>query len=465
MSEIKEACGVIGIYNNDNLNLAQELYYGIFALQHRGQESSGMAVSKEGKVTCIKDMGLVNEVIDKDRIARLQGELGIGHCRYSAFKDNDAKNAEPLTMTFAKGTLAVAMNGNIPKADELRTELMEEQGAVFHTDTDAELFAYLIAKKEVATHLLEDGVRRAMKLVSGAYALVVMGPKKLVGVRDPLGLKPLCLGKKGNSWILASESCAIESIGGAFIRDLEPGEIVVIDQNGVASLPYQKELPKPCPCIFEYIYFARPDSIIDGQSVYEARYLAGRILAERYPVAADIVMPVPDSGIDAAIGYAEGSGIPYGVGLIKNRYIGRTFIQPDQVQREEAVRIKLNVLKHTVENKRIVLVDDSMVRGTVSRGIIKMLKKAGAKEVHMRITAPPFTWPCFFGVDLPEKKQLAACNYTIEEIRQNLNADSLGFFLNEDLPRIVPNCKLKGFCDACFNGNYPLPVPLKDEDR
>lgn len=465
MSEIKEACGVIGIYNNDNLNLSKELYYGIFALQHRGQESSGMAVSKDGKVTCIKDMGLVNEVFNDERIARLQGELGIGHCRYSAFKDNDNKNAEPLTMTFAKGTLAVAMNGNIPKSDELRAELMEEQGAVFHTDTDAELFAYLIAKKEVATHLLEDGVRRAMKLVSGAYALVVMGPKKLVGVRDPLGLKPLCLGKKGESWILASESCAVESIGGTFIRDLEPGEIVVIDQNGVNSLPSASELPKPRPCIFEYIYFARPDSVIDGQSVYEARYLAGRILAERYPVEADIVMPVPDSGIDAAIGYAEGSGIPYGVGLIKNRYIGRTFIQPDQVQREEAVRIKLNVLKHTVENKRIVLVDDSMVRGTVSRGIIKMLKKAGAKEVHMRITAPPFTWPCFFGVDLPEKKQLAACNYTIEEIRQNLDADSLGFFLNEDLPRIVPNCKLNGFCDACFNGNYPLPVPLKEEDR
>ncbi|MGN1011542.1 MAG: amidophosphoribosyltransferase, partial [Clostridia bacterium] len=300
---------------------------------------------------------------------------------------------------------------------------------------------------------------------SGAYALLVMGSKKLVGIRDPFGLKPLCLGKKGNSYILASESCAIESIGGTVIRDVEPGEIIVIDKDGYTSHKRETRPEKYRPCIFEYIYFARPDSIIDNQSVYESRFLAGRILAERYPVEADVVMPVPDSGIDAAIGYADGSGIPYGVGLIKNRYIGRTFIQPDQVQREEAVRIKLNVLKHSVEGKRVVLVDDSMVRGTVSRGIIKMLKKAGAKEVHMRITAPPFVWPCFFGVDLPEKKQLAACNNTIEEIRQNLNADSLGFFKIEDLPRIIPNCKLDGFCDACFTGNYPVPVPLKDEDR
>ena len=465
MSEIKEACGVMGIFSNDELNLPKEMYYGLFALQHRGQESCGMAVSNNGVVNSYKDMGLVNEVFDDAKIAELQGQIGIGHCRYSTTGNSEAKNAQPLTMNFVKGTLSIAHNGNLANADEIRNKLMEEQGAVFHTSTDSEIFAYLIAKKEVETHLLEVAIRQATEMVSGAYALLVMGSKKLVGIRDPFGLKPLCLGKKDNSYILASESCAIESIGGTVIRDVEPGEIIVIDKDGYTSHKRETRPEKYRPCIFEYIYFARPDSIIDNQSVYESRFLAGRILAERYPVEADVVMPVPDSGIDAAIGYADGSGIPYGVGLIKNRYIGRTFIQPDQVQREEAVRIKLNVLKHSVEGKRVVLVDDSMVRGTVSRGIIKMLKKAGAKEVHMRITAPPFVWPCFFGVDLPEKKQLAACNNTIEEIRQNLNADSLGFFKIEDLPRIIPNCKLDGFCDACFTGNYPVPVPLKDEDR
>ena len=465
MSEIKEACGVMGIFSNDELNLPKEMYYGLFALQHRGQESCGMSVSNNGVVTTYKDMGLVNEVFDDAKIAELQGQIGIGHCRYSTTGNSEAKNAQPLTMNFVKGTLSIAHNGNLANADEIRKKLMEEQGAVFHTSTDSEIFAYLIAKKEVETHLLEVAIRQATEMVSGAYALLVMGSKKLVGIRDPFGLKPLCLGKKGNSYILASESCAIESIGGTVIRDVEPGELIVIDKDGYTSHKRETRPEKYRPCIFEYIYFARPDSIIDNQSVYESRFLAGRILAERYPVEADVVMPVPDSGIDAAIGYADGSGIPYGVGLIKNRYIGRTFIQPDQVQREEAVRIKLNVLKHSVEGKRVVLVDDSMVRGTVSRGIIKMLKKAGAKEVHMRITAPPFVWPCFFGVDLPEKKQLAACNNTIEEIRQNLNADSLGFFKIEDLPRIIPNCKLDGFCDACFTGNYPVPVPLKEEDR
>ena len=464
MSEIKEACGVIGLFNNDGLNLAKEMYYGLFALQHRGQESCGMAVSNNGIVTSHKDMGLVNEVFDDAKVAKLQGQIGIGHCRYSTTGNSEAKNAQPLTMSFVHGTLAIAHNGNLANADAIRNELMETKGAIFHSNTDSEIFAYLIAKKEVGAHLLEAAIRQATEMVSGAYALLVMSPKKLVGIRDPFGLKPLCLGIKGNSYILASESCAVEAIGGEVIRDVEPGEMIVIDEKGYTSIPRETRPEKYRPCIFEYIYFARPDSTIDGQSVYEARYLAGKILSERYPVDADVVMPVPDSGIDAAIGYAAGSGIPYGVGLIKNRYIGRTFIQPDQVQREESVRIKLNVLKHTVQDKRVILVDDSMVRGTVSKGIIKMLKKAGAKEVHMRITAPPFTWPCFFGVDLPEKKQLAACKYTIEEIRQNLGADSLGFFKVEDLPRIIPHCKLNGFCDACFTGDYPVPVTLKEED-
>ncbi len=465
MSEIKEACGVIGIYNTSGLNLAKDMYYGLFALQHRGQESCGMAVSRDGVVSVHKAMGLVSEVFDDKAIAELQGEIGIGHCRYSTAGASESVNTQPLTANFVMGTLAIAHNGNLANTDEVRANLMEEQGAIFHTTTDSEIFAYLIAKKESETHLLEKAIRQATEIVSGAYALLVMSPRKLVGIRDPQGLRPLCLGQKGSSYILASESCAVEAIGGTFIRDIEPGEIIVIDKDGVTSLKAENPPAKVSPCIFEYIYFARPDSCIDGQSIYEARHLAGRILAERYPVEADVVIPVPDSGIDAAIGYAEGSGIPYGVGLIKNRYIGRTFIKPEQGQREEASRIKLNVLKHTVEGKRVVIVDDSMVRGTVSRGIVRMLKKAGAKEVHMRISAPPFIWPCFFGVDLPEKKQLVACNHTIEEIRQDLNVDTLGFFRVEDLPRIIPNCKLNGYCDACFTGNYPVPVPLKDEDR
>lgn len=464
MSEIKEACGVIGIYNNDDLNLGKELYYGIFALQHRGQESCGIAVSRDGEVKSYKDMGLVNEVFDAAKIRELQGDVGIGHCRYSTTGNSEANNAQPLTMSFVKGTLAIAHNGNLVNADEVRQKLMEEQGAIFHTTIDSEIFAYLIAKREAETHLLEVAIRQATEMVSGSYALLVMSPRKLVGIRDPLGIKPLCIGIRGNSYILASESCAIESIGGKLLRDVEPGEIVVIDKDGLTSIKREKKPEGYRPCIFEYIYFARPDSIMDEQSIYESRYLAGRILAQRYPVEADIVIAVPDSGIDAAIGYSEESGIPYGIGLIKNRYIGRTFIQPDQVQREEAVRIKLNVLKHTVKDKRVVLIDDSMVRGTVSRGIVKMLKKAGAKEIHMRISAPPFTWPCFFGIDLPEKKQLTAYTHTIEEIRQMLGADSLGFFYVEDLPRIIPHCRLEGHCDACFTGNYPVPVNLKDED-
>lgn len=460
--EVKEACGVIGFYNNDHWNLPKDLYYGIFALQHRGQESCGMAVSKNGTVTHHKDMGLANDVFSNDIIEKLQGDIGIAHCRYSTTGDSEKANAQPLVMSSVNGTLSLAHNGNLVDSAKLRQKLMAEQGAIFHTSLDSEIFAYLIAREEVGEYNLEKAVRRATKMVSGSYALLVMSPEKLVGIRDPLGIKPLCLGMKGKSYILASESCAIDAIGGTFIRDIEPGELVVIDKEGVHSQLHKEELPTPRPCIFEYIYFARPDSILDGQSIYLSRHIAGKILAQRYPVDADVVIAVPDSGIDAAIGYSEESGIPYGVGLIKNRYIGRTFIQPVQVQREEAVRIKLNTLKHTVDGKKVVLVDDSMVRGTTSASIIKMLKKAGAKEVHMRISAPPFVWPCFFGIDLPEKKQLTACNHTIEEIRELLDADSLGFFKVEDLPLIVPDCKLKGYCDACFSGDYPVPVTIEE---
>ena len=463
MSDIKEACGVIGIYNNDNWNLPKDLYYGLFALQHRGQESCGMAVSNKGVVKHHKDMGLVNEVFSSDMIDSMQGNIGIGHCRYSTTGNSEKANAQPLVMQSVSGTLSIAHNGNLVDSVELKQKLMKEQGAIFHTAIDSEIMAYLIAKEGVHYPHLEDSVRRATEQVNGSFALLVMCPTKLVGMRDPLGIKPLCLGMKGKSYILASESCAIDAIGGTFVRDIDPGELVVIDKDGLRSFPKKEEKRAPRPCIFEYIYFARPDSIMDGQSIYLSRQMAGRILAQRYPVDADVVSAVPDSGIDAAIGYSQESGIPYGVGLIKNRYIGRTFIQPVQVQREEAVRIKLNALKHTVDGKRVVLVDDSMVRGTTSASIIKMLKKAGAKEVHMRISAPTFVWPCFYGIDLPEKKQLTACNHTIEEIRQLLDADSLGFFKIEDLVRILPDCRFQTYCDACFSGDYPTPVTVKED--
>ncbi len=460
MDKAKEACGVFGIYNNDDLNIAKEMYYGLYALQHRGQESCGMSVSKDGAVKFHKDMGLVHEVFNEEHLKNLQGDLGIGHCRYSTSGLSERNNAQPLVMSFVMGTLSIAHNGNLVNADAMRMQLMREQGAIFHSSTDSEIFAYLIAKEEVGCHLLEEAVRKATELIRGSYALLVMSPKKLVAIRDPWGIKPLCLGMKNNSYVISSESCAIDAIGGRFIRDILPGELVVIDQHGLRSYPRENKPERERICIFEYIYFARPDSIMDGQSIYKARRLAGRILAETYPVEADVVIAVPDSGTDAAIGYSEASGIPFGIGLIKNRYIGRTFIQPVQVQREEAVRIKLNVLKSAVEGKRVVLVDDSMVRGTTSTSIIRMLKSAGAKEVHMRISSPPFTWPCFFGTDIPDKKNLTACIHTVEEIRQMLDADSLGFFKKEMLGEIIPDCHLSGYCDACFSGDYPMPVSL-----
>ena len=458
MSEIKEACGVIGIYNNDDLNLAKELYYGLFALQHRGQESCGMAVSKDNTVKSHRDMGLVSEVFDDAKIAELQGDIGIGHCRYSTTGNSEANNAQPLTMSFVNGTLAIAHNGNLVNAEEIRQRLMEEQGAIFHTTIDSEIFAYLIAKKESETHLLEAAIRKATDLVAGSYALLVMSPSKLVGIRDPLGIKPLCIGIKDNSYILASETCAIESIGGKILRDVEPGEIVIIDKNGLTSNKREKQ-PSCChPCIFEYIYFARPDSIMDGQSIYESRHLAGRILAQRYPVDGDVVVAVPDSGIDAAIGYSEESGIPFQKGIVKNAYIGRTFIKPSQSERERSVRIKLNALSTAVRGKRVVLLDDSVVRGTTSARIVSMLKESGAREVHLRISSPPFLWPCYYGTDIPSKDELIACRYSVAEIGRMSFADSIDFLRLENLPKMLgKGCG--GYCDACFSGNYPAEVP------
>ena len=456
--KLKEECGVFGIYDNDGLDCARLTYYGLYALQHRGQESCGIAVNDDGTIIQHKDLGLVPEVFNDVILNHLKGQIAVGHVRYSTTGACIRENAQPLVSKYVKGTLTLAHNGNLVNADKLRIEL-EKSGAIFQTAIDSEVLAYLIARERLKCHSIEEAVSRMMKQVSGSYSLVVMSPKKLIGARDPLGIRPLCIGKIDNSYILASETCALDTINAQFIRDVEPGEVVVIDQNGLRSIKTNC-INKSALCVFEFIYFARPDSIIEGVSVYETRKEAGRILAQEYPVEADLVIGVPDSGISSAIGYSEQSGIPYGEGLIKNRYIGRTFIQPNQSQREKGVRIKLNVLQDSVRGKRIIMVDDSVVRGTTSGRIVQMLRDAGAKEIHMRISSPPFKWPCYFGTDIPSQKQLVASTHTLEQIRQRFGADTLGYLSIEGLSKIAPNAKCS-FCNACFSGEYPMEVPTE----
>ncbi|WHH58185.1 amidophosphoribosyltransferase [Petroclostridium sp. X23] len=456
LDKLNEECGVFGIYDKDGLDCARLTYYGLYALQHRGQESCGIAVNDDGTIIHHKDMGLVPEVFNDVVINHLKGQIAVGHVRYSTTGASLRENAQPLVTKYVKGTLTVAHNGNLVNAAEIREDL-EKNGAIFQTTIDSEVIAYLIARERVKCGSIEEAVTRMMTRVKGSYSLVVMSPRKLIGARDPHGIRPLSIGRIGNSYVLASETCALDSVGAEFIRDVEPGEVVLIDQDGLRSIKTNC-IGKSNLCIFEFIYFARPDSVVEGASVYEARKQAGRILAKEHPVEADLVIGVPDSGVSAAIGYAEESGIPYGEGLMKNRYIGRTFIQPDQSQRETGVRIKLNVLKKSVEGKRIVMVDDSVVRGTTSGRIVQMLKDAGAKEVHMRVSSPPFKWPCYFGTDIPSRKQLVASVHSLEEIRKMVGADSLGYLSIEGLSHIAvgTNC---GFCNGCFSGEYPMEVP------
>ena len=457
-----EECGVFGAYDMDGGDVAPSVYYGLFALQHRGQESCGIAVTDtygERKVHSRKGLGLVNEVFDEDSLAGLKGNLGIGHVRYSTAGGTRAENAMPLVLNYVKGTLAIAHNGNLTNAVELRHEL-EYTGAIFQTTIDSEVIAYHIARERLRTPDAEGAVKNAMKKIKGAYALVVSSPRKLIGARDPFGLKPLCIGKRDNTYFLASESCAIAAVDGEFIRDVKPGEIVSITKEGIASDLSMAIAPeKQARCIFEYIYFARMDSTIDDVNVYHARIIAGKALAQSYPVDADLVVGVPDSGLVAAKGYSEYSGIPYGMAFHKNSYVGRTFIKPKQSQRESSVKIKLNVIEEVVRGKRIVMVDDSIVRGTTCANIIRMLKKAGAKEVHVRISSPPFLYPCYFGTDMPSNEQLIAHSHTTEEIREMIGADSLGYMKIEKLKEMVGDL---GYCDACFSGNYPMEVPGRD---
>lgn len=454
--KLKEECGVFGILDNDEgLDCASLAYYALFALQHRGQESCGIAVNDNGTIVYHKNLGLVPEVFNEVVLNHLKGQMAVGHVRYSTTGSNLRENAQPLVTKYIKGTLTIAHNGNLVNAARLRREL-EQTGSVFQGTNDSEVMACLIAKERINTHSVEEAVERMMEKLIGAYSLVIMSPSKMIAVRDPNGFRPLSIGKLENSYVLASETVAFDAIGAEFVRDVLPGEIVVITKQGLRSIPPKKKCVSSL-CIFEHIYFARPDSIIEGASVYNARKCAGRFLAQEHPVEADVVIAVPDSGIAAAIGYAEESGIPYDIGLMKNRYIGRTFIQPTQAMRETAVRIKLNALSAIVKGKRVVMVDDSIVRGTTSKRIIQLLRDAGAKEVHMRVSSPPFLYPCYFGTDIPNRDSLVAVGRTVEQIGELIGVDSLGFLSVDNMMKIADGSKC-GFCNACFTGEYPVPV-------
>ena len=459
---LHEECGVFGMYDLDGNDIASSIYYGLFALQHRGQESCGISVSDTfgpRKVDLLKGMGLVNEVFNSENLSKLHGNIGVGHVRYSTAGESIPSNAQPLVINYVKGTLMLAHNGNLINANELRDELAYT-GAIFQTTIDSEVIAYLVARERINAKTAQEAVTNAMKKLKGAYALVISSPRKLIGARDPFGFKPLCIGKRDNAYILASETCALDTIGAEFVRDVLPGEVVTIDKDGIKSdtsmcLPKAKE----ARCVFEYIYFARPDSNFDGVSVYHSRIMAGRFLAMDSPVEADIVVGVPESGNAAAMGYAMESGIPYGTAFVKNSYVGRTFIKPQQKSRESSVRIKLNVLKEAVCGKRVIMIDDSIVRGTTSDRIVQMLKDAGATEVHVRISSPPFLYECYFGTDIPSRDQLIAHNRTIEEINEIIGADSLGYLRVERLKEIAGGL---GICTGCFDEKYPMEPPKED---
>ncbi len=461
---LHEECGVFGIYDVSGGQVASSIYYGLSALQHRGQESCGIAVSDTSgpkrKVNTYKGMGLCSEVFTEETLDVLHGNIGVGHVRYSTAGSSTRENAQPLVLNYIKGTLALAHNGNLVNAPKLRREL-EYNGAIFQTTIDSEVIAYHIARERVHTKSVETAVANGMKKLEGAYSLVLMSPRKLIGARDPFGFKPLCIGKRDQAYILASESCALDTIGAEWIRDVEPGEIVTITKDGIQSDRSMclEMAEKQARCVFEYIYFARPDTVFDGVSVYHARLYAGRCLAKDSPAEADLVVGVPESGNGAALGYSMESGIPYGMAFVKNSYVGRTFIKPKQKSRESAVRVKLNVLKEAVAGKRVIMIDDSIVRGTTCSLIVTMLREAGAKEVHVRISSPPFLYPCYFGTDIPSQDQLIASQKTVEEIRQLIGADSLAYLEHRRLPQMAQN---RPICTACFSGDYPIAPPTED---
>ena len=461
-SGVREECGIFGILDTAGKSVARDIYRGLCALQHRGQESCGIAVSATDgppkNMSVHKGLGLVSEVFDENCLASLSGNLGVGHVRYSTSGSTTAENTQPLVLTYMKGTLALAHNGNLINAASLRRE-QEYTGALFHTTIDSEVIAYGIARERIRSSSVEEAVCRTASRLEGGYALVVASPRKLIGVRDPYGLKPLCLGRRGSAWLLASESCALSALGAEFVRDIRPGEAVTITEAGICSRPVTESPIRPAHCVFEYIYFARLDSVIDGVSVYDARLKSGAALARSCPADADLVAGVPDSGLTAAAGFSMESGIPFALAICKNSYVGRTFIKPTPEERQSAVQMKLSVLEPVVRDKRIVLVDDSIVRGTTMSALIRMLRQAGAKEVHVRISSPPFLHPCYFGTDVPTGRQLIASSHSVETVCSLIGADSLGYLTLEDLGEMTGGLPL---CRACFDGRYPMEVPKGD---
>ncbi|WP_130890460.1 MULTISPECIES: amidophosphoribosyltransferase [Fusobacterium] len=454
--KMEEECGVFGVYSKTQKEVSQLTYYALYALQHRGQESAGITVSNNGELITYKGMGLTADVFTQETLNNLQGNAAIGHVRYSTTGESKIENAQPLESRFKLGQIAVAHNGNLTNTKVIR-ELLEDGGATFTSTTDSEVIIKMVARK--AMNGFEEAIRSTVGAIKGAYALVILADNKLIGVRDPYGIRPLCLGMNDEGdYFLASESCAIDSIGGHLIRDVEAGEMVIIDETGVKSIRYA-ENNKVAPCSFEHIYFARPDSIIDGINVYEARVKAGRLLAKQMKIEADIVIGVPDSGIPAAIGYAEESGIPYAMGLIKNKYIGRTFIKPTQALREQAVMVKLNPLRVQLEGKRVVIIDDSLVRGTTSKILIDLIRRAGAKEVHFRSASPAVKYSCFYGIDTAHREELIAARMTVDEIRKEINADTLDYLSMDNMIKSL-NCK--DYCVGCFSGEYPMCTPTEE---
>lgn len=452
-----EACGIFAIHGRKNTDVTAETYLALYALQHRGQESCGIAVNDDGIISYHRDLGLVPDVFTRDTMSRLgTGNMALGHVRYSPSDRQSRSNAQPVVVRHVKGNMALAHNGSLTNSAELREEV-ELTGAIFHSTSDTEVISHVITRARLTSPSIEAAVSAAMLRLEGAYSLVVMSPRKLIACRDPHGFRPLCMGCKDDSIIFASESCALDIVGARLIRELDPGEIVVVDENGPRSIREHCS-GKGNMCVFEFVYFARPDSVIAGAGVHEARQRAGAFLAMENPVDADVVIGVPDSGLDAALGYSRESGIPYGVGFIKNRYIGRTFIQPTQTERESAVKIKLNVIASTVRGKKVVLIDDSIVRGTTCGRIVGMLREAGAKEVHMRVSAPPFIHPCYFGTDIDSRENLIACRMTIPEIEKWIGVDSLGYLSVEAVSKIAKDADC-GFCTGCFTGKYPVREP------
>ncbi len=463
IDKLREECGVFGVYDFDGQDVASTIYYGLLALQHRGQESCGIAVSDTGgpgRVLSHKDMGLVNEAFTPERLEQLKGDIGVGHVRYSTAGSSTRENAQPLVLNYVKGTLGLAHNGNLINTPQLRRELAYT-GAIFQTTIDSEVIAYYIARERLNAGSVEEAVGRTMDRIRGAYSLIVMSPRKLIGARDPFGFKPLCIGRRGNAYLLASESCALDTLGAEYVRDVLPGEIVTISpERGIQSdVSHGMAAAGQARCVFEYIYFARPDSSLDGVSVYRSRMLAGKFLALDSPVEADLVVGVPESGNCAALGYSLQSGIPYGTAFVKNAYIGRTFIKPGQKSRESSVQVKLNPIREAVEGKRVIMIDDSIVRGTTSDRIVRLLREAGAREVHMRVSSPPFLWPCYFGTDVPAREQLIAHDRSVEEICRMIGTDSLAYLRLERLDEIVDGL---GICKGCFTGSYPMEPPTED---